>query len=189
MFRDSWPKSHPLEPRTPVYHITWVPPPPPGNYKMRWILVPWLLHEFWGLKSSLWIILFCSGLKINTYMYICKSVPYHSTMQRFQTECRFVYLKLLLTGILHCTSKCIRIRYLCCCYISHDHCWDQVVTMSRKCLDRKQKLFRWRKSNVLLIEWNDYNVEYDANTPPPPFICSSRCKNLFRMKLCHIAVN
>ena len=29
MFRDSWPKSHPLEPRTPVYHITWVPPPPP----------------------------------------------------------------------------------------------------------------------------------------------------------------
>ena len=30
MFRDSWPKSHPLEPRTPVYHITWVPPPPPG---------------------------------------------------------------------------------------------------------------------------------------------------------------
>ena len=28
MFRDSWPKSHPLEPRTPVYHITWVPPPP-----------------------------------------------------------------------------------------------------------------------------------------------------------------
>ena len=33
MFRDSWPKSHPLEPRTPVYHITWLstPPPPPGN--------------------------------------------------------------------------------------------------------------------------------------------------------------
>ena len=28
MFRDSWPKSRPLEPRTPVYHITWVPPPP-----------------------------------------------------------------------------------------------------------------------------------------------------------------
>ena len=28
---DSWPKSHPLEPRTPVYHITWVPPPPPGG--------------------------------------------------------------------------------------------------------------------------------------------------------------
>ena len=36
MFRDSWPKSHPLEPRTPVYHITWVPPPPPPGFN-TWI--------------------------------------------------------------------------------------------------------------------------------------------------------
>ena len=32
MFRDSWPKSHPLEPRTPVYHnyVSTPPPPPRG---------------------------------------------------------------------------------------------------------------------------------------------------------------
>ena len=37
MFRDSWPKSHPLEPRTPVYHITWVPPPPPPGLDIAWV--------------------------------------------------------------------------------------------------------------------------------------------------------
>ena len=42
MFRDSWPKSHPLEPRTPVYHIMWFPPPPrawdkEGSFKVCFV--------------------------------------------------------------------------------------------------------------------------------------------------------
>ena len=35
MLRDSWPKSHPLEPRTPVYHnYVSIPPPPPAFVSM-----------------------------------------------------------------------------------------------------------------------------------------------------------
>ena len=38
MFRDSWPKSHPLEPRTPrlPYYVS-TPPPPPRAIDCTWM--------------------------------------------------------------------------------------------------------------------------------------------------------
>ena len=59
---DSSPKSHPLEPRTPVYHNTWVPPPPPPGFlskaSISKVSIPLLnvpINTYvWGTADTRW---------------------------------------------------------------------------------------------------------------------------------------
>ena len=89
MFRDSWPKSHPLEPRTPVYHIiSEYPPPPPPRFvppgdapivlfctKHEAVTRPIAASKIY-LVNPFCIILHCTGMSKLVFMQLVPQVLY-----------------------------------------------------------------------------------------------------------------
>ena len=104
MFRDSWPKSHPLEPRTPrLPHYVSTPPPPPGGQN--------LWHENCeasrgysrNLDLCLWQFIFaCVCVCVCEWVSVCACVCVCVCL--FVCEC-----------VCACVCVCVWVRCVCVC--------------------------------------------------------------------------